>query len=282
LLTARILKNRLDAEQIGNVSIRVLPLNRPDAWTVQGRGELQLAVLVETMRREGFELSVGRPEVVTREIDGQLHEPVEMLSLDVPHEYVSVATRLIAMRKGYHQKTIDHGTGGRVRLDYIIPSRGLIGFHTEFQTETRGTGLLHHVFHGYEPWHGEVRSRPTGSLVADRRGVTTAYALLSLQERGTLIVGSGVDVYEGMIIGESPRSRDMNVNPTREKKLTNMRSSTSEITKTLTPPTTLSLEQALEFIRQDECLEVTPAAVRLRKVELTSHARARLRSRARA
>ncbi len=281
LLTARIMKNRLDAEQIGNVSIRVLPLNRPDAWTVQGRGELQLAVLVETMRREGFELTVGRPEVVTREIDGQLHEPVEMLSLDVPREYVSVATRLMAMRKGYRQKTIDHGTGGRVRLDYIIPSRGLIGFHTQFQTETRGTGLLHHVFHGYEPWHGEVRSRSTGSLVADRRGVTTAYALLSLKERGTLFVGPGVDVYEGMIIGESPRSQDMDVNPSREKKLTNMRSSTAEATEKMTPPTTLSLEQSLEMIRQNECLEVTPVAVRLRKVELKAHARARKRSRAR-
>jgi GTP-binding protein len=281
LLTARILKNRLDAEQIGNVSIRVLPLNRPDAWTVQGRGELQLAVLVETMRREGFELTVGRPEVVTREIDGQLHEPVEMLSLDVPREYVSVATRLMAMRKGYRQKTIDHGTGGRVRLDYIIPSRGLIGFHTQFQTETRGTGLLHHVFHGYEPWHGEVRSRPTGSLVADRRGKTTAYALLSLQERGSLFVGPGLDVYEGMIIGESPRSQDMDVNPTREKKLTNMRSSTAEATEKMPPPTTLSLEQALEFIRQDECLEVTPVAVRLRKTELVARVRARQRSRAR-
>ncbi len=204
-----------------------------------------------------------------------------MLSLDVPREYVSVATRLMAMRKGYRQKTIDQGTGGRVRLDYIIPSRGLIGFHTQFKTETRGTGLLHHVFHGYEPWHGEVRSRPTGSLVADRRGVTTAYALLSLQERGTLFIGPGVDVYEGMIIGESPRSQDMDVNPTREKKLTNMRSSTAEATEKMPPPATLSLEQALEMIRQGECLEVTPVAVRLRKVELAARARARQRSRAR-
>ncbi|HLA19761.1 MAG TPA: translational GTPase TypA, partial [Dehalococcoidia bacterium] len=280
LLTARLLRNRLAAEQVGNVSIRVLPLDRPDAWTVQGRGELALAVLVETLRREGFELTVGRPEVVTREIDGRLHEPVEALTLDVPEKYLGVATQLLAERKGFHHKTVNHGTG-RVRLDYIVPSRGLIGFHTQFQTETRGTGLLHHVFHGYEPWHGEVRSRPTGSLVADRRGKTTAHALLSLQERGTLFVGPGLDVYEGMIIGENPRAEDMDVNPTREKKQTNMRSSTAEATEKLTPPTTLSLEQALEFIRQDECLEVTPVAVRPRKMELVAHARARQRSRAR-
>jgi GTP-binding protein len=280
LLTARLLRNRLAAEQVGNVSIRVLPLDRPDAWTVQGRGELALAVLVETLRREGFELTVGRPEVVTREIDGRLHEPVEALTLDVPEKYLGVATQLLAERKGFHHKTVNHGTG-RVRLDYIVPSRGLIGFHTQFQTETRGTGLLHHVFHGYEPWHGEVRSRPTGSLVADRRGKTTAYALLSLQERGTLFVSPGLDVYEGMIIGESPRAEDMDVNPTREKKQTNMRSSTAEATEKLPPPTTLSLEQALEFIRQDECLEVTPAAVRPRKMELVAHVRARQRSRAR-
>jgi len=280
LLTARLLRSRLDAEQVGNVSIRVLPLSRADAWTVQGRGELQLAVLVETLRREGFELTVGRPEVITREIDGRLHEPVEALTLDVPEKYLGVASQLIAERKGFHHKTVNHGTG-RVRLDYVVPSRGLIGFHTQFQTETRGTGLLHHVFHGYEPWHGEVRSRPTGSLVADRRGKTTAYALLSLQERGSLFVSPGLDVYEGMVIGESPRSEDMDVNPTREKKQTNMRSSTAEATEKLPPPTTLSLEQALEFIRQDECLEVTPVAVRLRKTELVAHVRARQRSRAR-
>ncbi|MDP2673323.1 MAG: translational GTPase TypA [Dehalococcoidia bacterium] len=280
LLTARLLRNRLAAEQVGNVSIRVLPLDRPDAWTVQGRGELALAVLVETLRREGFELTVGRPEVVTREIDGRLHEPVEALTLDVPEKYLGIVTQLVAERKGYHHRTVNHGTG-RVRLDYVIPSRGLIGFHTQFQTETRGTGLLHHVFHGYEPWHGEVRSRPTGSLVADRRGKTTAYALLSLQQRGTLFVNPGLDVYEGMIIGESPRPDDMDVNPTREKKQTNMRSSTAEATEKLPPPTTLSLEQALEFIRQGECLEVTPVAVRPRKMELVAHVRARQRSRAR-
>jgi len=280
-LTARLLRNRLDAELVGNVSLRVLPLDRPDAWTVQGRGELQLAVFVETLRREGFELTVGRPEVVTREIDGRLHEPVEALALDVPEAYLGVVSRLLALRKGRHQKTVHHAASGRIRLDYLVPSRGLIGFHTQFLVETRGTGLLHHVFERYEPWHGEVRSRPTGSLVADRRGTTTAYALLGLEERGTLFVGPGVDVYEGMIIGESPRLEDMDVNPTREKKLTNMRSSTADATVTLTPPTTLSLEQALEFIRQDECLEVTPASVRPRKVELTSHARARRRSRGR-
>jgi GTP-binding protein len=280
LLTARLLRNRLDAEQVGNVSIRVLPLDRPDAWAVQGRGELQLAVLVETLRREGFELTVGRPEVVTREIDGRLHEPVEALTLDVPEQFMGVVTQLMAERKGFHHRTVNHGTG-RVRLDYVVPSRGLIGFHTQFQTETRGTGLLHHVFHGYEPWHGELRSRPTGSLVADRRGKTTAYALLSLQDRGTLFVTPGLDVYEGMIVGESQRSEDMNVNPTREKKQTNMRSSTAEATEKLPPSTTLSLEQALEFIRQDECLEVTPVAVRLRKAELVAHVRARQRSRAR-
>ena len=281
LLSARLLRNRLDAEQIGNVSIRVLPLSRPDAWTVQGRGELQLAVLVETLRREGFELTVGRPEVVTREIDGRLHEPTEELTLDVPEKYLGVITQLMAERRGSHEKTVNHGTG-RVRLDYIVPSRGLIGFHTQFQTATRGTGLLHHVFHGYEPWHGELRSRPTGSLVADRRGKTTAYALLSLQERGSLFVRPGLDVYEGMVIGECPRSEDMDVNPAREKKQTNMRASTAEATEKLSTPTTLSLEQALEFIRQDECLEVTPVAVRLRKTELVAHVRARQRSRARA
>jgi GTP-binding protein len=281
LLTARLLKNRLDAEVVGNVSIRVLPLDRPDAWTVQGRGELQLAVLVETLRREGFELTVGRPEAITREIDGRVHEPVESLSLDVPEEYLGIVTQLMAPRKGSHRKTVHFGTAGRVRLDYVIPSRGLIGFHTQFLTATRGTGLLHHVFHAYEPWHGEIPSRASGSLVADRRGPITAYALMSLQDRGTLFFGPGVDVYEGMIIGESPRAVDLDVNPTREKKLTNMRSSTAEATEKLTPPASLSLEQMLEFIQQDECLEVTPASVRPRKAELSQHARARTRSRGR-
>jgi GTP-binding protein len=273
-LTARLLKNRLDSEQIGNVSIRVLPSTRPDAWTVQGRGELQLAVLVETLRREGFELTVGRPEVVTRHIDGRLHEPMESVSIDVPEDYVGIVTQLMALRKGLLQQTVNHGTG-RVRMDYIVPSRGLIGFHTEFLTETRGTGLWHHVLHGYEPWQGEVRTRTSGSLVADRRGSTKAYALLSLQDRGTLYIGPGVEVYEGMIIGENPRPDDMNVNPTREKKQTNVRAVAADQTEKLVPPRSLSLEQALELLRPDECLEVTPVAVRLRKVTLEARLRAR-------
>jgi GTP-binding protein len=278
LLTARLLKNRLDQEGIGNVSIRVLPSARADAWTVQGRGELQLAILVENLRREGFEMTVSRPEVVTREIDGKLHEPVETLTVDIPEEYMGAITQIMAPRKGRLEHMINHGTG-RVRLDYLVPSRGLIGFHTGFLTETRGTGILHHVFAGYEPWHGELRSRQTGSLVADRSGPTTAYALTSLQERGTLFIGPGVDVYEGMIVGENARAEDVDVNPTREKKLTNMRSSTSDIVERLTPATTLSLEQALEFIRADECLEVTPRSVRPRKIELVGHLRARQRGR---
>jgi GTP-binding protein len=273
-LTARLLKARLDAEVIGNVSIRVEPLNRPDAWTVQGRGELQLAVLVETLRREGFELTVGRPEVVTQEIDGKTHEPVESLSLDIPEEHMGAVMQMMAQRKGLHHRTVNSG-GGRARLDYIVPSRGLIGFHTQFLTETRGDGLMHHVFEGYEPWFGDLRSRPTGSMVADRRGSMTAYAILNLQERGTLFFGPGTEVYEGMIVGETPRAEDMDVNPTKEKKLTNMRSSTAEATEKLTTPSTLSLEQALEFVRQDECLEVTPKSVRPRKVELVQHVRAR-------
>jgi len=275
-LTARLLKNRLDQEQIGNVSVRVLPSERADAWIVQGRGELQLAILVENLRREGFELTVGRPEVVTREIDGKLHEPVETLTVDIPEEYLGAVTQLMAPRKGRMEHMVNHGTG-RIRLDYMVPSRGLIGFHTGFLTETRGTGILHHVFAGYEPWHGELRARQTGSLVADRTGPTTAYALTSLQERGTMFVGPGTDVYEGMIVGENARAEDVDVNPTREKKLTNMRSSTSDIVEKLTPATVLSLEQALEFIRPDECLEVTPRSVRPRKVELVGHLRARQR-----
>ncbi|MEZ4502351.1 MAG: translational GTPase TypA [Dehalococcoidia bacterium] len=274
LLTARLLKNRLDAEVLGNVSIRVLPSERPDAWIVQGRGELQLAILVEQLRREGFELTVGRPEVVLREIDGRAHEPIESLAIDVPEEYLGAVTQMMASRKGRLQQMVNHGTG-RVRLDYLVSSRGLIAFHTEFFTETRGTGLMHHVFESYEPWQGEVRTRSTGSIVADRRGPTTAYALLSLSDRGTLFFGPGTEVYEGMIIGESPRAEDLNVNATREKKLTNMRSSTSEATEKLTPPKTLSLEQALDFIRADECLEVTPLAVRPRKVILGATERAR-------
>ena len=273
-LTSRLLKSRLDSEQIGNVSIRVLPSSRPDAWTVQGRGELQLAVLVETLRREGFELTVGRPEVVTRQIDGRLHEPMETLSLDVPEEYLGIVTQLLALRKGLLQQTVNHGAG-RVRMEYIVPSRGLIGFHTEFLTETRGTGLWHHVFHGYELWKGEVRTRSTGSLVADRSGSTRAYALLSLQDRGTLFIGPGVEVYEGMIIGENPRPNDMNVNPTKEKKLTNMRAAGKDRSLLLKPAREMSLEASLEYIEEDEYVEITPKVIRLRKIHLTEIARKR-------
>ena len=266
-LTARLLKNRLDAELVGNVSLRVLDTERPDAWEVQGRGELQLAVLVELMRREGFELTVGKPQVVTKMVDGKVHEPVERLTVDVPEDYVGAVTQLLGLRKGRMEQMINHGTGW-VRLEYLVPARGLIGFRTEFLTETRGTGLLHHVFERYEPWFGEVRTRPNGSLVADRRGKVTSYSLFSLQERGALFVEPGVEVYEGMIVGENSRSEDMDVNPTRERKVTNMRSATSEELERLIPPRLMSLEQALEFCREDECIEVTPTGVRMRKVIL--------------
>ncbi len=271
-LTARMLKARLDRELVGNVSLRVLPTERPDAWEVQGRGELQLAVLVELMRRESFELTVGKPQVVTRVIDGKVHEPVEHLAIDAPEEYIGVITQLLALRKGSLEQMVNHGTGW-VRMEYRVPARGLIGFRTEFLTETRGTGILHHVFDGYEPWHGELRSRPTGSLVADRRELATAFALLNLQERGQLFIGPGVEVYEGMIVGENARAEDLDVNPTKEKKLTNMRSSTADELVRLIPPRPLSLEQALEFISEDECVEVTPQHVRLRKVELSAQKR---------
>jgi len=273
-LTAPLVKSRLDAETIGNVSIRVEPTERPDTWEVQGRGELQLAVLVEMMRREGFEITVGKPQVVTRTIDGKVHEPVERLTVDVPEDYLGVVTQLMALRKGRMEQMVNHGSGW-VRMDYLVPARGLIGFRTEFLTETRGTGLLHHVFDRYEPWHGELRTRPTGSLVADRNGQTTSFALANLQERGTMFVGPGTEVYEGMIVGENARSDDMDVNPTKEKKLTNMRSSTSEVLVPLIPHRELSLEQALEFCREDECVEVTPSAVRMRKVLLQATDRVR-------
>ena len=273
-LTARLLKNRLDQELVGNVSIRVVDTGRPDAWEVQGRGELQLAVLVEMMRREGFELTIGKPEVLTKEIDGRLSEPVERLTIDVPEDFLGVVTQLMALRKGRLANMVNHGTGW-IRMEYLVPARGLIGFRTEFLTETRGTGLLHHVFERYEPWHGELRTRRTGSLVADRRGTTTSYALLNLQERGTLFVPPGTEVYEGMIVGENARPEDMDVNPTKEKKLTNIRSSTAEELVRLIPHKEMSLEQALEFIREDECVEVTPHAVRLRKLVLDSNERAR-------
>ena len=277
-LTARLVKNRLDAELVGNVSIRVLPTERPDTWEVQGRGELQLAVLVEIMRREGFEITVGKPQVVARVIDGTVNEPMERLTIDVPEDYVGVVTQLLGLRRGRLEQMVNHGTGW-VRLEYLVPARGLIGFRTEFLTETRGTGLLHHVFERYEPWHGELRTRPTGSLVADRRGVTSTYALFGLQERGSLFVGPGVEVYEGMIVGENSRADDMDVNPTKERKLTNVRSSSGEELERLVPARPLSLEQALEFCREDECVEVTPAAVRLRKVALSQHDREKLRAR---
>jgi GTP-binding protein len=278
-LTARLLKNRLDAEVVGNVSIRVEQTERPDTWEVQGRGELQLAVLVEMMRREGFELTVGKPQVLTREIDGVVHEPVDRVTVDVPEEYLGVVTQLLALRKGRMEQIINHGTGW-VRLEHLVPARGLVGFRTELLTETRGTALIHHVFEKMEPWAGAIRPRRNGSLVADRLGMTTGHALMSLQDRGQLLVGPGVEVYEGMIVGENARAEDMNVNPTKEKKLNNIRSSTAESFEKLIPPRTLSLEQALELIAEDECAEVTPKSVRLRKVVLDQPTRARAAKRA--
>jgi len=278
-VTARQVSDRLQQELIGNVSLRVLPTERPDAWEVQGRGELQLAVLVETMRREGFELTVGKPQVLTREIDGVICEPLERASIDVPEDFLGVVTQMLALRKGRLEQIVNHGTGW-ARMEYLLPARGLVGFRTEFLTETRGTGLLHHVFDRWEPWMGEIRTRPRGSLIADRSGVTVAFALFGLQERGTLFVEPGEAVYEGVIIGENGRGDDLNVNPTKEKKLTNMRSSTSDELVRLVPPRRISLDQALEFVREDECVEVTPHAVRLRKVELLGHARAKLTKRA--
>jgi GTP-binding protein len=273
-LTARLLKNRLDAELVGNVSLRVFVTERPDAWEVQGRGELQLAVLVEVLRREGFEVTVGKPQVVTRIIAGKVYEPVEHVSIDVPEDYLGVVTQLVAVRKGRLEQMVNHGTGW-ARLEYLVPARALIGFRTEFLTDTRGTGILHHVFEGFEPWFGDLRMRPTGSLVADRSGVTTMYSLFNLQDRGALFVAPGVEVYEGMIIGENVRSEDMDVNPTKERKVTNVRSSTAEELVRLIPPRQLSLEQALEFIREDECVEVTPHQVRLRKTTLDQQSRGR-------
>ena len=273
-LTARQIKARLDVELVGNVSIRVLPTERPDTWEVQGRGELQLAILVETMRREGFEMTVGKPAVLLREIDDTLHEPTERLSIDVPEEHVGAVTQMLGERKARLDDMTNHGTGW-VRLDYVVAARALIGFRTEFMTETRGTGMLHHVFEGWEPWMGELRIRKGGSIVADRRGVATPYAITGLQERATLFIGPTEAVYGGMIIGQNPRAEDMDVNICREKKLTNVRASSSDDTIRLTPPRRLSLEQALEYIADDECVEVTPAVVRLRKVELDAGARAR-------
>ena len=275
-LTARLVKARLEQELIGNVSIRVKPTDRPDTWEVQGRGELQLAVLVEMMRREGFELTVGKPQVVTKIIDGKVHEPIERLTIDAPEEFVGVTTQLMGLRRGRMEQMVNHGTGW-VRMEFLVPARGLIGFRTEFLTETRGTGIMNHVAEGYEPWAGDFRTRPTSSLVADRTGVVTSYALFNLQERGILFVGPGAEVYEGMIVGENPRPEDMDVNPTKEKKLTNVRSSTGEELERLIPPRLMSMEQQLEFCAADECLEVTPAVVRIRKVVLGQKDRARLR-----
>jgi GTP-binding protein len=271
-LTASQVKARLERELIGNVSLRVLPTERPEVWEVQGRGELALAILVELMRREGFELTVGKPQVVTREINGKVNEPVERMSVDAPEEYVGVITQLLALRKGRMEQMVNHGTGW-VRMEYLVPARGLIGFRTEFLTETRGTGIIHHVFDGWEPWHGELRTRPSGSLVADRRGTVAAFALFNLQERGTLFVEPGDEVYEGMIVGENARQEDLDVNATKEKHLTNMRQSTADELVRLVPKRELSLDQALEFLRGDECVEVTPKAVRLRKVALDVNSR---------
>ncbi|HMI71898.1 MAG TPA: translational GTPase TypA, partial [Solirubrobacteraceae bacterium] len=280
-LTARLVKNRLEAELVGNVSIRMLPTERPDTWEVQGRGELQLAILVELMRREGFELTVGQPQVIVREVDGKRCEPVERLAIDVPEDYVGVVTQLLALRKGRLEQMVNHGTGW-VRMEYRVPARGLIGFRTEFLTETRGTGLLHHVFDRWEPWAGELRTRPTGALVSDRRGRTAQFALMNLQERGSLFVGPGDEVYEGMIVGENARAEDLDVNATREKHLTNIRSSTAEVLVRLVPHRQLSLDQALEFLREDECVEATPESVRLRKLVLDKTGRVKVARRARA
>jgi GTP-binding protein TypA/BipA len=266
-LTARQVRDRLDAELVGNVSIRVRDTDRPDAWEVQGRGELQLVILLELMRREGFELTAGQPRVLTREIDGKRHEPVERLSIDAPEEHVGTITQLLAGRKGRLEQMANHETGW-VRMEYLVPARGLIGFRTEFLTETRGTGVMHHVFEGWERWAGDLRLRPTGSIVADRRGRSAGYALIGLQDRGTLFIGPGEEVYEGMIIGENARAEDMDVNATREKQQTNMRAASADVLERMVPPKRLSLEAAVEFLREDECVEVTPESVRLRKVEL--------------
>ncbi len=279
-VTARLVKDRLDQELVGNVSLKILTTERPDAWEVQGRGELALAILVEQMRREGFELTVGKPQVVTKDIDGKVHEPVERLTIDAPEEYLGTITELLATRKGRMESMTNHGTGW-VRMEFLVPARGLIGFRTEFLTDTRGTGIAHHIFEKYEPWAGEIRSRNNGSLVADRKGAATAYAMTSLQERGVMFVEPATEVYEGMIIGENSRADDMDVNITKEKQQTNIRSATSDNFEKLIPPKKLSLEQCLEFCREDECVEVTPESVRIRKLILDANERAKIASRAR-
>ncbi len=275
LVTARLVRERLERELVGNVSLRVLPTASPDTWEVQGRGELALAVLVEQMRREGYELTVGKPQVVTREVDGRVHEPMERLTIDAPEDYLGIITQLLALRRGRMEQMVNHGSGW-VRMEFLVPARGLIGFRTEFLTDTRGTGIAHHVFERYEPWAGDLRTRSTGSLVADRTGAATSYAMTNLQERGTLFVEPTTEVYEGMIVGENSRPDDMDVNITREKKQTNVRSNADNFEK-LVPPRRLSLEQSLEFCRDDECAEVTPAAVRLRKTTLAAQDRAKQR-----
>ncbi|ALO95927.1 translational GTPase TypA [Streptomyces olivaceoviridis] len=278
-VTARQVKDRLDRELIGNVSLRVLETERPDAWEVQGRGELALAILVETMRREGYELTVGKPQVVTKDVDGKTYEPMERMTIDVPEEHMGAVTQLMGVRKGRMDNMSNHGSGW-VRMEWVVPSRGLIGFRTEFLTQTRGTGIAHSIHEGFEPWAGPLQTRNNGSLVADRSGAVTAFAMTNLQERGVLFVEPGTEVYEGMIVGENSRSDDMDVNITKEKKLTNMRSSTADVTESIVPPRKLSLEQSLEFCRDDECVEVTPEAVRIRKVVLDQRERARAASRA--
>jgi GTP-binding protein len=280
-LTARMVKARLDTELVGNVSIRVLDIGRPDAWEVQGRGELALAVLVEQMRREGFELTVGKPQVVTKTIDGKLYEPFEALTIDCPEEYVGAITQLMAARKGRMVEMANHATRW-VRMEFVIPSRGLIGWRTDFLTETRGTGVGNAVFDGYQPWAGEIRTRHTGSLVSDRSGTVTPFALIQLADRGQFFVEPGQETYEGMVVGVNPRPEDLDINVTREKKLTNIRSSTADVIETLAKPLELDLEQAMEFCGPDECVEVTPEVVRVRKVELDATARARSRARAKA
>jgi GTP-binding protein TypA/BipA len=274
-LTARQIHARLEAELVGNVSIRVCETERRDAWEVHGRGELQLVVLLELMRREGFEVTASQPRVLTREVDGTLCEPVERLAIDVPEEYVGVVTQMLALRKGRMEQIVNHSTGW-VRLDYLAPARGLIGFRTEFVTETRGTGLLHHVFERWEPWAGEMRARPTGALVSDRAGITAGFALFSLQDRGTLFVEPGEDVYEGMIVGENARAEDLDVNPTKQKQQTNVRAASADILIRLVPARRLSLEQSLELLRSDECVEVTPGSIRLRKAELSKTERVKI------
>ncbi len=277
-VTARLVKDRLDRELVGNVSLRVLNTERPDTWEVQGRGELALAILVEQMRREGFELTVGKPQVVTKEIDGKIHEPVERMTIDTPEEHLGTITQLMAVRKGRMEQMTNHGTGW-IRMEFVVPARGLIGFRTEFMTDTRGTGIANHVFEGYSPWFGDIRTRQSGSLVSDRKGVATTYAMFSLQERGQMFLAPTTEVYEGMIVGENSRADDMDVNITRERKLTNVRSATSEVLERLIPPRLMSLEQSLEFCREDECVEVTPEAVRIRKVELDANLRGRTAAR---